>query len=184
MLLNAARLPARTDIDGNLLRLKEQDRALWSQAVIGCGMAHLARSAEGESLSAFHLQAGIAACHCTAPEYAATDWPRILALYDRLVEIDDSPVVALNRAVAVANVHGPRAGIDAVQGICNRRELDAYYLLFSVLGDFEAQLGNAGTAAGYFRRAVALTNVRSEQAFLSRRLQECEARTTSAEARR
>jgi RNA polymerase sigma-70 factor (ECF subfamily) len=100
------------------------------------------------------------------------------------VEIDDSPVVALNRAVAVANVHGPRAGIDAVQGICNRRELDAYYLLFSVLGDFEAQLGNAGTAAGHFRRAVALTNVRSEQAFLSRRLQECEARTTSAEARR
>jgi RNA polymerase sigma-70 factor (ECF subfamily) len=184
MLLNAARLPARTDCDGNLLRLKEQDRALWSQALIGRGMAHLARSAAGESLSALHLQAGIAACHCTAPDYAATDWPRILALYDGLVEIDDSPVVALNRAVAVANVHGPRAGLDAVQGIRNRRELEAYYLLFSVLGDFEAQLGNVDTAAGHFRRAVALTNVRSEQAFLSRRLEECEARTASVEARR
>ena len=176
MLLNAARLPSRADADGRLLRLEEQDRAQWDQRLIARGMMHLARSAAGSELSDLHVQAAIAACHCAAPDYGATDWARILRLYDRLVKLDASPVVALNRAIAVANVHGPQAGIDAVQGMRNRSDLDAYYLYFAVLGDLEAQLDHFDTAAGHFRRAAALTSLSSEQAFLSRRLRECEAR--------
>src|SRR6059058_3334821 len=104
MLLNAARIPAREDDEGNLLRLEEQNRTRWDQAMIARGMSHLHQSASGEALSEYHLQAGIAACHATATNYSETDWSRILSLYDRSSEFDDSPVVALNRAVAVANV--------------------------------------------------------------------------------
>jgi RNA polymerase sigma-70 factor (ECF subfamily) len=152
--------------------------------MIARGMSHLMKSAAGDELSAFHVQAGIAACHCTARDDASTDWPRILALYDRLAEMDGSPVIALNRAVAVAQVHGPRAGIDAVRAIADRRELDGYYLYFSVRGDFEAQVGDLDAAAAHFRRALALTNVKAEQAFLTRRLRECEAATASVESGR
>jgi len=171
MLLNAARLSARADVDGTLLRLQDQDRSRWDGAVIARGMMHLARSAAGAELSDLHLQAAIAACHCAAPDYASTDWPRILGLYDRLVELDPSPVVALNRAVAVANVHGPQAGIDAIAA-----GLEGYYLYYAVLGELEARLGRLDVAAGHFRRAAGLTSLTSEQAFLTRRLQECEAR--------
>jgi len=180
MLLNAARLPTRADADGTLLRLEEQDRTQWDQALIARGMMHLARSAAGDELSDFHLQAAIAAYHCAAPAYEATDWPRILSLYDCLVEMDGSPVVALNRAVAVANVHGPRAGIDAVTGMRNRGELESYYLLFAVLGELEARLDRFDLAAEHFERALALTATRSEQAFLFRRLRECEEHTPAA----
>src|SRR5213595_2398229 len=117
MLLNAARTPAREDDEGNLLRLEEQDRTRWDQAMIARGMSQLQESATGGQISEYHLQAGIAACHATAVDYQSTDWARILSLYDRLLEFDDSPVVALNRAVAVANIHGPHAGLQTVTAI-------------------------------------------------------------------
>jgi len=174
MWLNGARLPARMDTEGNILRLKEQDRARWNKAMIGRGMWHLSQSAAGEELTAYHLQAGIAACHCAATDYASTDWSQILSLYDRLVELDDSPIVALNRAVAVAQIHGPRAGIDAVQAIQNSGQLHSYYLLYAVLGEFEAQLSNFPGAASHLRKALRLTEVKSEQSLLSKRLRDCE----------
>ena len=174
MLLNAARLPARTDSEGNILRLKEQDRSTWNQALIARGMHHLSMSAAGDELSAYHLQAGIAACHCAAIDYESTDWPQILSLYDRLLELDDSPVIALNRAVAVANVHGPQAGIEAVETIENGSQLNSYYLLYAVLGEFEKQLNNFQAAIDNFRKALELTELTSEQLFLSKRLQDSE----------
>ena len=174
MLLNAGRIPGRVDDEGNLLRLKEQDRSRWDQSLISRGMFHLVQSAEGESLSRYHLEAGIAACHCAAPNFDATDWRRILALYDELAAIDDSPIIALNRAVAIANVHGPAAGISAVESIQNRAQLDSYYLLYAVLGEFEAQLGNRPAAAGYLRQALELTHLKSEQSFLRKRIADCE----------
>jgi RNA polymerase sigma-70 factor (ECF subfamily) len=174
MFLNAARLPARTDAEGNILRLKEQDRSRWDKPVIGRGMFHLAQSASGVEISEYHLQAGIAACHCAARNFEDTDWPQILSLYDRLVELDDSPVFALNRAVAVANVRGPAAGIAAVKSIRNRRELQSYYLLYAVLGEFEARLGRPQSAASYFRQALEQTEIDSEQHFLLKRMRECE----------
>ena len=172
MLLNAARLPARVDAEGNILRLKEQDRSNWNRNMISRGIFHLGQAAAGNELSEYHLQAGIAACHCTAGNYRSTDWLRILALYDQWIGMNDSPVVALNRAVALANVHGPKAGIEAVKAIQNRRELGSYYLLYAVLGELEAQLNNFQVAAAHLRKALELTEVKSERSFLSKRLRE------------
>ena len=142
--------------------------------MIARGMFHLSRAASGKEISAYHLQAGIAACHCAASDYTATDWPQILSLYDRLVELDDSAVIALNRSVAVAQVHGPEAAIQALQSIKDRNALDSYYLYYAVLAEFESALKQFKAAAEHLRKAVELTELKSEHSFLSRRLQECE----------
>lgn len=178
MSFNAARLETRVDVEGNLLRLEDQDRARWNLELIQRGLRHLSESASGELLSEYHLQAGIAACHCTASTYHATDWPQILALYDRLVELDASPVVALNRAIAVANVRGAAAGIAAVEGIASREKLESYHLLYAVLGDFEARLGRTAAARAHFQRALQLAETSSERTFLEKRLRACEASST------
>ena len=172
MVLNGARLSARLDSEGNILRLEEQDRSQWDQPMIARGLYHLMRSTESEEASAYHLQAAITACHCAAPDYQSTDWRRILSLYDRLIEMDDSPVVALNRAVALANVHGPRVGIEAVEAIRDRSQLDCYYLLYAVLGEFEANLDHREPAMQYFRKALELATIKSEQIFLTRKIQQ------------
>jgi RNA polymerase sigma factor (sigma-70 family) len=174
MLLNAARLPARIDSDGNILRLKEQNRSCWDQAMIARGLFHMIQSTAGDQVSEYHLQVGIAACHCAAKDYESTDWPHILSFYDRLIEMDDSPVVALNRAVAVANVHGPRAGIEAVQAMQNREQLDSYYLFYAVLGEFEALLNNKDAAIKYFRKSLELTMIKSEQMLMAKKLEDLE----------
>jgi len=174
MLFNAARLAAREDDRGNLLRLEEQDRTRWDQAMIARGMSHLRESAAGGVVSEYHLQAGIAACHATAKDYQSTDWARILSLYDRLMEFDDSPVVALNRAVAVANVHGAKTGLEAVRAIRAGKKLDSYYLLYAVIGELEMRLNNREAAAQEFRKAFELTETKSERAFLLKRLRDCE----------
>lgn len=174
MLLNAARTPARVDDEGNLLRLQDQDRTKWNHGLIARGMFHLAQSAAGDELSEYHLQAGIAGCHCAAKDYASTDWPQILDLYDRLTAFDDSPVVALNRAVALAEVKGPQAGIVAVEAIRNLQSLESYYLLHAVLGEFESRLNHTRAAATHFRRSLQLAEIKSEQVFLSKRLNDCE----------
>jgi RNA polymerase sigma-70 factor (ECF subfamily) len=173
MLLNAARIPGRADEEGNLVRLEEQDRKRWDQEMIARGMSHLRHSAAGEALSEYHLQAGIAACHATAISYSATDWSKILMLYDRLIEFDDSPVVALNRAVAVANVHGPEAGLQTVRAIRDREKLASYYLFYAVIGELEMRLNNYEAAAEQFRRAFELAETKSERAFLLKRLECC-----------
>jgi RNA polymerase sigma factor (sigma-70 family) len=170
MLLNAARLPARVDTGGNILRLKEQDRLKWNRQMIERGIIHLGQGADGDELSEYHIQAGIAACHCMAKDYQSTDWSRILSLYDQWTKMNNSPVIALNRAVAVANVSGPRAGIEAVEAIQNGDELDSYYLLYAVLGEFEAQLHHSEAAAAYFRKALKLTELKSERVFLSNKI--------------
>jgi RNA polymerase sigma-70 factor (ECF subfamily) len=178
MLFNTARTASRVDEDGNLLRLQDQDRSQWDQSMIGRGMYHFAQSAAGEEITEYHLQAGIAACHCAAKDYESTDWPQILLLYDRLAQIDASPVVALNRAVAVAQVHGPKAGIEAVEKINGRRALESYYLLHAVLGELESRLNQPKLAANHFRKSLELTQSKTETAFLTKRLQACEGQTS------
>jgi RNA polymerase sigma-70 factor (ECF subfamily) len=157
MLLNASRLPARQDTDGNILRLKDQDRSRWNQRMISQGMLHLAQCSIGNELTEYHLQAGIAACHCSAPDYESTNWPQILGLYDRLIQIDASPVVALNRAVAIANVRGPGAGIEALESIQNRQSLDSYHLFYAVLAEFRGPVKPFQAAARNLRKAIKLT---------------------------
>ena len=173
MLLNAARNPTRLDSEGNLLRLKEQDRTRWDKSMIARGMFHIAQSAAGDQLSEYHLQAGIAACHGAAKDYESTDWQQILSLYDRLIEFDQSPVVALNRAVALANIRGPKAGLQAVRSIRDLNKLSSYYLLYAVQGEFEMRSGNLQVAAEQFRRSFELADTKSERAFLLKRLQRC-----------
>jgi len=173
MLLNAARNPTRMDSQGNLLRLQEQDRTRWNKSMIARGIFHLAQSAAGDELSEYHLQAGIAACHCAARDYESTDWQKILSLYDRLIEYDQSPVVALNRAVVIAKIHGPKAGLKAVRNVRDLSKLSSYYLLYAVLGEFEMQSGNLQIAAEQFRRSFELAETKSERAFLLKRLQRC-----------
>lgn len=170
MLLNAARLNTRTDAAGHILRLCDQDRSLWDRGMIAQGLFHLAHSASGEEITTYHLQAGIAACHCTAPDYHSTDWPRILALYDDLTAMDHSPVVALNRAVAVAQVHGAQAGLDALNAIPHSDALDSYHLLYAVRAEFESQLHRHQAAASQLRKALALADLDPEQSLLSQKL--------------
>lgn len=178
MLLNGARIQTRVDDEGNLLRLQEQDRTRWNQPMIARGMLHMAQSAAGDEITEYHLQAGIAACHCAAKDYESTDWRQILSLYDRLMEFDKSPVIALNRTVALAELRGPQAGIDAVGAIKDLRSLESYYLLHAVLGDFESRLNHPQSAAVHFRKSLELAETKSEQAFLAKRLRACEQRAS------
>jgi RNA polymerase sigma-70 factor (ECF subfamily) len=171
MLLNAARFPTRVDDEGNLLRLQDQDRSRWDQSLIARGMFHFVQSAAGDAMTEYHLQAGIAACHCTARDYDSTDWQKILSLYDLLLQTDPSPVIALNRAIVVANLQGPKAGLDTIAAIRDLEALNTYYLLYAVLGEFEARLQNADAAAGHFRKSIELAEIHSERTFLSKRLE-------------
>ncbi len=175
MLLNAARLSARTDDAGNLLRLHEQNRDEWDHGMIELGLQELDLAATGDTLSEYHLQAGIAACHSIALDDSATDWPRILSLYDLLLPLTASPIVALNRAVAVARVHGPQAAMAAVEEIANRGSLESYHLLHAIRGSFAAELGRPAEAVTHFRIAGKLAELPAEREFIARRIRECEA---------
>ena len=174
MLLTAARFPSRLNAHGALLRLDDQDRARWDQALIGRGLVALAAAAQGNELSEYHLQAGIAAIHCTAADAASTDWPRILAHYDELYRRKSSPIIALNRAVAVAHVHGAQAGLDAIAAIPERDRLESHYLLHAVLGELHWRLNLHRAAAGNFRRALHLAQVGPEQNYLTRMIERAE----------
>jgi RNA polymerase sigma-70 factor (ECF subfamily) len=171
MLLTAARFPSRIGEDGDLLRLDDQDRSKWDQPLIARGLMELVTAAQGSELSEYHLQAGIAAIHCTAADYASTDWAQILRHYDELERIKPSPIVALNRAVAVAHVHGPQAGLEAVAAIPQRDRLESHYLLHAVEGELHWRMKNHRAAAESFRRALKLAHVGPEQLYLTRMLE-------------
>jgi len=177
MLLNASHIPSRIDESGNLLRLQEQDRTRWDQKMIARGMFHFGQSAAGEEISEYHLQAGIAACHAVAPDYESTDWKRILMLYDRLIELDGSPIIALNRAIVIANLRGPDAGLEAIKSIKDLSKLNSYYLLHAVLGEFQTRRKQFKAAAAHYRESLKLVEIQSERTFLSNRLQSCEAQS-------
>lgn len=172
MWLNSARMPARLDREGQLVTLSDQRRELWDQSMIARGLFHLEQSAQGEELGAYHVQAAIAAHHCLAESYDTTNWTEILRLYDRLLALEPTPVVALNRAVALARVEGPEAGRAALQGLGQTGMLDSYHLFHAVLGDLEQQLGCPEQAAAHFQRALELVDVPSEREHLRARLAE------------
>jgi RNA polymerase sigma factor (sigma-70 family) len=175
MRLNAARLPARIDDAGNLLRLHEQNRTAWDQEMIQRGIQCLGYAAQGSVISIYHLEAGIAACHSTAPDDAGTDWHRILMLYDQFLTMTPSPVAAMNRAVAVAHIHGPSAGLSALDAITDRSKLESYPLFHAIRGTFAAELGDLPAALTHFRQAGKLARLPAERDFIARRIRECEA---------
>jgi RNA polymerase sigma-70 factor (ECF subfamily) len=171
MLLTAARFPSRLDEHGALIRLDDQDRRKWNQTLIERGLVQLVAAASGTELTEYHLQAGIAAIHCTAADYASTDWARIVGHYDELYRLKPSPVVALNRAVAIAHLRGAQAGLDAIKAIAQRDRIELHYLFHAVVGELHWRLGEHRAAAESLRRALQLAHVGPEQDFLSRLLE-------------
>lgn len=174
MLLQASRLAARADEAGDLRLLAEQDRSRWDQAAIAEGLRYLDRAAEGDTVTVYHVEAAIAACHAVAADEASTDWPYVLQLYDDLLALRPSPVVALNRAIALAMVAGPAAGIRALESLSRHRALARYHLWPAALGALWWRAGSPETAARYYRAALALPSSGPERRFLERRLAECE----------
>jgi RNA polymerase sigma-70 factor (ECF subfamily) len=171
MLLQASRLPARVDGAGDLVLLEEQDRSRWDRSAIREGFAHLERAAAGSVVTAYHVEAAIAACHAATVDGAPTDWPRVLALYDELLALAPSPVVALNRAVALAMVRGPRAGIRALRALGREPALARYHLLPAALGALWLRAGEPGRAGRCYREALRRAGSEPERRFLARRLE-------------
>jgi RNA polymerase sigma-70 factor (ECF subfamily) len=170
MSLNAARLPARVDFSGNLCALVDQDRTLWDRGLIAEGLKLLELSATGSELTEFHIESAIAAEHATAVRTSDTNWYKIVSLYGTLMSLRPSPVVALNRAVAIAERDGPQRGLEALYAIPDVNRLSAYPFYAAALGELELRLGNGAQALANFK--VALSNARNpmERRFFERRL--------------
>jgi RNA polymerase sigma-70 factor (ECF subfamily) len=172
MLLQESRRDARTSPAGDLILLEHQDRSLWSREQISEGRALADRALSSPRPGPYTLQAAIAATHADAPAAAATDWSRIARLYDLLARVDPSPVVELNRAVAVAMRDGPRAGLARIDAILERGQLTEYHLAHAARADLCRRLGRTADARASYRRALALARQEPERRFLERRLAE------------
>jgi RNA polymerase sigma-70 factor (ECF subfamily) len=174
MALQAARLPARTDEAGDLILLEDQDRARWDQQLIALGFHHFDRAMTGDAVSEYHVQAAIAATHARANGVQSVDWPVIVELYDQLFAMNPSPVVALNRAVAISKVRGAAEALAAVDLLATDSKLHNYYLFLAVRGRLLADLGRRDEAAACFRAALECRCSEPERRFLRRSLAECE----------
>jgi RNA polymerase sigma-70 factor (ECF subfamily) len=174
MLLHDARRPARLDESGDLILLEQQDRSLWDRDQIGEALP-LVEEALHDTPGPYAIQAGIAAVHCKAARTEDTDWPRILALYNLLEQVQPSPVVSLNRAVAVAMVQGVQPALELVNTLAAANELDGYYLLHATRADLLRRLGSQEEAGASYSRALTLVSNESERRFLQRRLREVKA---------
>jgi RNA polymerase sigma factor (sigma-70 family) len=173
MCFHAARLDARLDEDGHLLTMRHQDRRRWDRQFVGEGFRYLEESASGNEVSHVHLEAGIAALHCAADTFERTDWEGIVRLYDHLMTIRPTPIVALNRAIAIGERDGAEAGLSAIRAIPDVKALEAYHLLPAALGEMHLQLGQIEQARRFFERACALTSSRAERQLLRRKLAAC-----------
>jgi RNA polymerase sigma-70 factor (ECF subfamily) len=172
MLLHESRRAARTSPSGEIVLLDQQDRASWDRAMIAEGIALVDRAFGSRRLGPYTLQAAIAAVHATAPTAAATDWTRIVGLYDVLLRADPSPVVELNRAAAIAMRDGPEAGLTLIDAILARGELADYQLAHSARADLYRRLGRRSEAIASYRKALALTRQDPQRRFIERRLRE------------
>ena len=170
MLLHAARFPARVDSEGTLFLLRDQDRSKWDRRAIAEGLHALDRAAAGEEISAFHLEAGIAACHAAAASWESTNWPEILDLYDHLLTLTRSPVVAMNRAIALSRLDGPLSGLAALDAIDGLAALDRYPLLPAIQAELWREAGDVDRAAACYRSALGLARSAPEQRWLTSRL--------------
>jgi RNA polymerase sigma-70 factor (ECF subfamily) len=172
MLLQESRRAARTSITGDIILLEDQDRTLWNQAQIREGKAHLDRALASPPIGPYTIQAALAATHADAATAAETDWDQIVGLYDTLLQIEPSPVVALNRAVAVAMRDGPEAGLTLIDDILENGELADYHLAHAARADLCRRLGRSAEARESYERALTLAHQEPERRFLQKRLQE------------
>jgi RNA polymerase sigma-70 factor (ECF subfamily) len=172
MLLQESRRAARADAAGDIVLLEDQDRSLWNRELIMEGIALVERSLGARGFGPYSVQAAIAAVHAEAPSAAATDWPQIVALYDVLMGMAGSPVVELNRAVAVAMRDGPAAGLNIIDSLFGRKELAEYHLAHAARADLCRRLGKAAEAKSSYRTALELARQEPERRFLEKRLAE------------
>jgi RNA polymerase sigma-70 factor (ECF subfamily) len=171
-LLQESRREARASPTGDLVLLEDQDRSLWNRDQIAEGLALVERALTSRRFGPYTLQAALAAVHAQAPTAAATDWAQIVALYDLLARADPSPVVELNRAVAVAMRDGPLAGLVLIDAIFGRGDLGQYHLAHAARADLCRRLGRTAEARASYEQALTLTQQEPEQRFLERRLAE------------
>jgi RNA polymerase sigma-70 factor (ECF subfamily) len=171
MCLHAARIPARMDDAGSLILLEDQDRALWSRPLIEEGIRYLGQSAGGDELTPFHVEAGIAALHAEARSLGETDWEAILRLYSILYRLRPTPIVALNRAIALGRVEGPECGLRELERLGRTRKLQSYPFLDAAAGELHERAGRPQKARDHFERALALARNESERRVLLGRLQ-------------
>jgi RNA polymerase sigma-70 factor, ECF subfamily len=174
MLLNESRRRARTTPEGDIILLDEQDRSLWDRTSIGEGIELVERALRSRRFGPYTLQAAIAAVHAEAPTPDQTDWPQIVALYDVLARVEPSPVVELNRAVAIAMRDGPEAGLQQVDRILDGGELGGYHLAHAARADLLRRLGRTGAAREAYACALELARQEPERRLLTRRLAELE----------
>ena len=174
MSLNSARLPARLDSTGNLVALAGQDRSSWDQELVAEGLGLLELSASGTDISAYHIEAAIASVHATAARTEDIDWRTIVSLYDHLLRMAPSPIVALNRAIAIAQADGPERGLAEVHAAVDGQRLSGYPFYPAALGEFELRLGRSAAAREHFRAARALTRSQMERRFIDQRLRACD----------
>ncbi|WBG63455.1 RNA polymerase sigma factor [Pseudomonas citronellolis] len=174
MLLQESRRAARSDEHGELVLLEHQDRSRWDAGLIAEGQRLVGLALASRRFGSYTLQAALAAVHAEAADLASTDWPRMVALYDALLQLQPSPVVELNRAVALAMRDGPQAGLAAVDAILARGELADYHLAHAARADFCRRLGRPAEAREAYQRALALTRLEPERRFLEQRLRELE----------
>jgi RNA polymerase sigma factor (sigma-70 family) len=171
MALTAARLPARTDAaSGNLVALLDQDRTKWDRTRLSEGLRLLELSASGVELTEYHIEAAMASVHALAPRAEDTDWDAIISLYDSLIAIKPSPIVALNRAIAIAQRDGPDRGLAAIAAISNRERLASYPFYFAALGELELRHGNRERARGHFQTSLERARNATERRFFKQRL--------------
>jgi RNA polymerase sigma-70 factor (ECF subfamily) len=177
MCFNAARLESRLDDDGRLVPLDEQDRAKWDRALIHSGFVYLARTAEMETVAAsrYHLEAAIAARHCSAATFEKTDWPSICRLYDRLLEISPSPLTSLNRAVAVSYRDGPAAAIPLVEAIQQAGTLAQTHVIAAVLANLYTRAGQSARARPFLDEALSRARTDHEREFIARQIERARA---------
>jgi RNA polymerase sigma-70 factor (ECF subfamily) len=174
MSFNAARLPARLDAAGNLSALFDQDRSKWDQDLIAEGLKLLEFSATESDLTPYHVEAAIASIHAKTVRAEETDWGSIVELYDTLMSIHPSPVVALNRAIAIAQKDGPERGLDEIGSIAGSDRLADYPFYSAALGELELRLGRYAIAREHFRAAYVLARNPTERRFIEQRVSVCE----------
>ena len=174
MCLHAARLPARLDSEGDLTSLVHQDRSRWDTRLVAEGLALLERSAAGPEVTAYHIEAAIAAAHASARSVEETDWQAIVSLYDRLTEVAPSPVVALNRAIAIAERDGADRGLEELHAIAEPARLSSYPFYAAALGELELRCGNPERARMHFQVALGLARNALERRFLEKRMRGCD----------
>jgi predicted RNA polymerase sigma factor len=173
MYLNASRFKSRTDNSGNILTMSEQDRSLWDRTLMQKGFYYLEKSTDLKTLSIYHILATISAYHCSAADFESTDWKSILSLYDKLIKIDPSPVVSLNRAIVVSKVHSALRGLEELEKIKSSPALESYHLFYSTQAELYMQANEFEKASACLAKAIELSPLQAEKDLLKRKLEIC-----------